>query len=149
MKFGIIDPQAKVVDIFDADDKNAQARARLPKDVHHGVLCRLPNGHRVCCVVDDFGFYRPVAEQHYFAIDGRLIAGRAFIYEAGYGGHTVDLSDEAAALIQDVTWFESSDEVEIAIAAGAVPRPTFAINNDVIWAWPEPPPPEFAERMKQ
>ena len=86
MKFGIIDPEAKIVDIFDAaNDKDAQARARLPKDVHHGVLCRLRDGHRVCCVVDDFGFYRPVAEQHYFDIGGRLIAGRAFIYEAAYG----------------------------------------------------------------
>lgn len=146
MKFAIIDPQAKAFDRIEAADVVAAYReARLdPMRTDHGTLMLLENDHRVCYVVYEFGFFVPPPQQHYCAIGERLIAGRALLYEADRYGRTVNLDD---AIGIDVTWFKSADEVEIAIAAGAVIRPELAVNGEVIWAWPQPAPPEFAERV--
>ena len=152
MKFGIIDPQAKTFDVIDAANiMEAYARVRLdPMKTDHGTVFLMNNDHRACCIVYEFGFFIPAREQHYFAIGQRLIAGRALIYEADRHGYTVGLSDEAVALIREgLVWFTSADEVELAIAAGAVPRPELAVNGEVLWAWPDPAPPEFAERMER
>jgi hypothetical protein len=150
MKFGIIDPATKSFNVIDvADVVRAYALAHLdPDKTDHGVVTRLENRHYVCYVVYEYGFFVPANEQHYCDVGGRLIAGRAVIYEADPYGRTVTLSDEAFVLVGTPTWFESPDEVELAIAAGLVVRPELSVNGEVLWSWPDPAPPEMAERMK-
>ena len=152
MKFGIADPQAKTFDVDDfANVMEAYARVRLdPMRTDHGTVFIMANDHRAMCIVYEFGFFIPAKDQQYFAVGERLIAGRALIYEADRHGYTVGLSDEAVATIRDgLVWFDTAEEVELAILAGAVPRPELAVNGEVLWAWPEPAPPEFAERMER
>lgn len=150
MKFGIIDPVAKTFRVHDVPSIGAAyALAHLdPTATDHGVIARLENGHHVCFVVYEYGFFVPVADQHYFGIDYRLIAGHAMVYEADAFGVTVDLSDEAVALIDEPKWFDSADEIEAAIAVGTTVRPEMRVNGEVIWSWPEPGPREMTERMK-
>lgn len=149
MKFGIINPETHTFDVVDVDTiVKAYALAGLdPGRTDHGVAADLENKHKVCFVVYEFGFFIAVKEQHYFEICGRLVAGSALIYECDFYGRTVDLSDEAVAVIVAPTWFDTVDEVELAIAAGAVLRPRLAINGEVVWEWPNPAPPDIAGRM--
>lgn len=149
MKFGIVNPRAKTFGIVDTDIAAAYTLAHLdPRKTDHGVVAGLHNQHYACCVVYEFGFYVPALKQHYCAIGDRLIAGNALIYETDRYGHTVDLSDEAVAVCGKPTWFKTATDVVLAITAGAVDRPRLAINGEVIWAWPEPAPPDIAERME-
>ena len=149
MKFGIIDPKACTVDVIDFKDTlAAYTLAGLdPNQTDHGVLMSLPNG-ALCFVVYEFGFYVPADRQHYFAFGPRLVAGNAVAYQVDAFGYTVSMAPGIAARIIKPTWFKSAADVEAAIAAGTVSRPEVSINGEVIWAWPNPAPPEFAERMK-
>ena len=146
MKYGILDPKARTLTYAEAKDAHAAYRlAHLPMGkIDHGVLMRLPHRGGIGYAVYEFGFYVPAAQQSYCSITGtgRLIAGTALLYEFSEGGRTIDLSEDWRI---EPMWFSGQEAVEEAIVAGIVPRPEVKLNNDVIWAWPQPVPPDLAD----
>ncbi len=146
MKFAIIDPAARTVTRVDAKDvTEVYAMVGLnAREVDHGVLTKTANGGAVGYVVYEFGFFLPAAEQHFYHLAGRLIAGASVLYAFDETGVTVDLADDVPI---DPVWFESPAEVEVAIREGAIVRPQIALNGVVIWSWPSPAPPEMAARV--
>lgn len=146
MKFGILDPEKLTFELVEAANGHAAYKlARLhPMKTDHGTLMRLPNAGLINYVCYEFAFFVPVTKQHYCAIGDRLIAGRAVIYQTNRHGYTIDLDGWRIT----PTWFGSADQVETAIAAGVVNRPMLSVNGELLWQWPQRPPPDLAERME-
>ena len=83
--------------------------------------------------VYEFGLFKPVAESHYYSINGHLYEGNAVLYQTDEEGETVDLET-----VPKITYYDHVAQVEAAIAKGDVARPYMAVNGKVIWQWPDP-----------
>jgi len=140
MKFGLVMPVSRRVEIVDVADLDA-ARDMIGLDrdqCDHAMIDRA-----TAIVVYEHGLFEP-AHQALYAINGRLYAGASVIYAVDERGATVDLEPPAWSPV----FFSSVAQVEQAIAAGTVVRPHIAINNMVLWRWPDPPSSRFFEMME-
>lgn len=89
-------------------------------------------------VVDEFGLYVPRDAQRYLAAGRTLIAGSMVVYAYDLMGKTRDMTEsECQILASAVLFFETYEDVEIAIAVGVVNRPQIAVDGLVVWRWPE------------
>jgi hypothetical protein len=133
MKFVMIDPKQRTVSTIDvASIEDAMRTAGLtPGRVDFGAITR-----NLSYVVYEFGLFTPASEQHYAAVGNTLIAGPCVMFGVGEEGETLDL---VQALAPPVLFFRDAAEVEVAIAAGQIRRPEMAVNNEVLWHWPQPP----------
>jgi len=138
MRFGLIKPAARCLEIVDvADLDRARDMIGLDRDqCDHAMIDRA-----TAIVVYEYGLFEP-AHQDHFAINGRLYAGASVIYAVDERGATIDLEPPA----WEPVFFASVAEVERAIAAGMVVRPHIAINDVVLWRWPDKPPARFRLR---
>jgi hypothetical protein len=130
MRYIVIDPEKKTTRAIDASSFDVALDVAGLGDVcrDHGSITR-----SIAIVVYEYGLFEPPENQHYFALDGRLFAGRALLYAVDTAGETIDLT-----ICPEPTFFKSAADVEAAIYAGKVERPIKAINDKVIWKWPDP-----------
>ena len=131
MKFVIIDATAREVKTVECETlQDAEALAGLDKGkVDHGSIAR-----NIGYVVDEHGLFKPIAEQHYFVMNSRLVAGNSVLYAYNDLGDTIDM--QRAPMI---FFLENRLEViESAFAKGICHRPQLKINDKIIWQWPEP-----------
>ena len=129
LQFAIIKPKDRTITVvkFETIQEAERAAGLDPGAVDHGVLT--PG---IGYVFDEFGLRKPPSEQHYFAVEGRLIAGPAVLYGIDKAGVTTDLT-----YMRPTRWFDDAAEIEAAIAAGTVRRPQMAVNGLIIWEWPQ------------
>jgi hypothetical protein len=135
VKFVVINPKYRTIVTTNADSLHeAQVSVGLGS-VDHGLIAR-----GIGYVVDEFGLYKPVAQQHYFGCAGRLIAGASVFYGIDEAGETVPLM---RSQIPNVRWYLGANDVEAAIERGKIQRPQIAVNGTVLWQWPQPAPKGF------
>jgi hypothetical protein len=147
MKFVIIDPAVRLyqrVNVGDIEDAYAMVGLK-PGTLDHSVLMPLCDGGGIGLVAYDFAFFVPPLEQSYFALNGKLLAGPAVLYQYDEPGHTVDLGDTVIV----TRWFNSAAQVDYLIKAGVLERPELRVNGELIWSWPEPPPPDIADSVAE
>jgi hypothetical protein len=147
MRFGAIDPRTTQVEFVDAADLDEAKKivGLDPLRIDHGVLWRDFRTGGTAIVVYEFGFYLPRDRARYFAIGRSLFVGSAVVYAFDATGETVDLRELPA-----VFFFRDADEVERAIGTGQIVRPMMAINDQIVWRWPEPTSdPEIVRRMRE
>lgn len=132
MKYGVIRPAAKQAEIVELKDmKAAQIAAGLiPLEVDHGSI-----GRHLGIVVFEYGLFTPPDKQHYFNLAGKLYAGPAVLYAVDGAGETIDLEK-----IPPIEFYADWQEVESAIRVGKIERPIMAIDDRIIWQWPDPAP---------
>lgn len=139
MKYVTIDPKTRKIETVEAESlHDAERTIGLdPGQTDHGSLGR-DSGGGIGYVVFEYGLYVPSAEQSYFGIAGRLIAGAAVLYGFDEAGESVDLMKST---IPDVRFYLGINDVEAAIERGEIARPALTINGSAIWEWPAPAPP--------
>lgn len=149
MKFAILNPKARTFTYVEAPDFAPVVRQAglLSGEIDLGVLKPLRHGGGIGYAVYQFSNYVPPDRQSYCSIEGTgaLIAGNAVLFEYARGGATIDLSEDWKL---EPIWFSGPEAVEAAIVAARVIRPELAINGEVIWAWPQPAPPDLAEMVR-
>jgi len=132
MRYAIINPKKQTLRAIDASSfdvaLDVAELAEVGRD--HGLVTR-----RVAIVVYEYSLYVPPAEQHYFALEGKLYGGNALLYGVGDAGETIDLT-----ACPEPTFFKSAADVEAAIYLGKVERPVVARDEKVVWKWPDPQP---------
>lgn len=145
MKYGLIDPKAKTANVAAYPDivQAEKAIGLQPGCVDHGLLDRSQT--RVLgIVVDEFGLFKPTAEQNYFAIGKHLYAGPAVIYlERREDGAPIDVEE-----LPPIRWFDDAKAVEQAIEMGEITQPSMSIGEEVIWVWPQPGPADTMQRLE-
>ncbi len=138
MKYVIIDPKARTIETVNTGDKVDDLKAVIrragldPSAVDHGSM-----GRRIGYVVFEYGMFTPAAEQNYFAIGAKLIAGPCVLYGVGAMGETVDLMKSQ---ITDVRFYLGANDVEAAIEREEIYRPQMSTDGNIIWQWPQPRP---------
>lgn len=159
MRFILIDPHSRRLRHVNARDlRAAQAGVKLV-DVDHGTIA--PG---ISIVTDEYALCRgdKKTPQKYFALNGQLYGGPAVLYGFDNAGETMDVPLKPIQVIGEdhlvidpghlhrvigyrqtgqianfvITWLASEREVELAIMAGVVERPTVRVNGLVIAAWP-------------
>lgn len=126
MKFVTINPEKREIGFVEANE----VHEALPQiglksgNVDFGSL-----SPTTAIVVYEWG----LAKQgfHYFAINGRLYAGNALIFQADEAGETVNFTEP----VPHIEWLGNAYDVEAAIQAGKVNRPYNAVNGKVYWQW--------------
>ena len=133
MKYLVIDPFIRGSKIVIAKSTaEALALAGLDgNDTDHGVVGRYFD-RGLGIFVGGHSMFEPVNEQKYFAIGGRLYAGRGLVYAFDGQGRTI----EFARPIPMVRFFEDALEIEYAIHQHEIMRPQIVINGKVTWSWP-------------
>jgi hypothetical protein len=146
MKFGLVDPRcirAEIVDVPKWTDAAKQAGLESGQ-IDHGMLLR-DRGGGIAYFCYQFAMFVPVEKQRYFSIGRRLIAGAALIYAFNEAGEERDL-----VKMPPIIFYRDAAQVEKAIAARNIDRPTMTVNDRQIWAWPElPDDAGIVERMRQ
>jgi hypothetical protein len=145
MRFGIIDPRTTRYEFVETEslDEAKKLAGLDPDKVDHGVIWRDFRVGGISIVVYEFALYLPAERARYFAIGQSLYVGQAVLYGFDVAGETIDLSE-----LPPVFFLRDAAEVERAIATGQITRPIVALNDDVIWRWPEPCwDAEIAERV--
>jgi hypothetical protein len=112
-------------------------------EVDHGALMPLVDGGNVGVVVYEFAFMVPASEQSYFSLNGQLFAGPAVLYQVDGFGLTVDMGGSTIV----TKFYDDAAHVEYLIGQSVLERPAIRVNGEVLWQWPEAPPPDMAERI--
>jgi hypothetical protein len=134
-RFVIVNPRARKIEAVECESvMDAQDIAGLG-NVDHGVIAQ-----GLGFVVDEFGLFVPPAQQAYFGLFGKLIAGTAVFYAFDEMGETLSLR---ASEFPDVRWYLGVNDVEASIAREEIERPIIAVNGMVLWEWPQPAPAGF------
>jgi len=130
MKFCIINATEFTVKMIDADDFNSALRAAglQPGEVDFGALSR-----HLHIAVYEFGMYLPLLEQKFFSLGRNLYVGNAVLFACDDVGETVSLP-----ALPSVMFYKGATEVERAIHRGEIDRPRVALNDAVLWQWPQP-----------
>jgi hypothetical protein len=136
IRYVIVDAVQKLARVEEyAEFKDAVCAAGLnPGETDHGLL-QPGLGY----VVYEYGLFEPVEQQHYWRFGSLLIAGNALLYAIDGLGETVDVILDAK-IRRQILFFNSAADVERAIDRGLVQRPRMAIDQEVLWRWPEPKP---------
>jgi len=144
MKFGIVDPHAARVEIVHAKEwpDVAKTLGIESGQTDHGLIVRdASGGLGMFCY--EFGLF--IKEQRYFSVGRMLVGGAAVFYCFNDMGETVDLHE-----MPPIIFYRDAHEVERAIRAGDIERPKIAVNDNVLWRWPEPIRDEsIVERMRE
>jgi hypothetical protein len=134
MKFVIIDPMHRAITSVDCEGIiEAQHIAGLGF-VDHGMIGRSPNGGIAYCI-GEHSMFTPPAQQFYFGCAGRLMAGPVVLYAFDERGETKDLRRSE---VPDVQWYLGVNDVEAAIDRNEIARPIMAVNDIILWQWPQP-----------
>jgi hypothetical protein len=133
MKYVIIEPQTETVRVQNvkAKDFNVAIRAAglTPGRTDHGVV--KPG---LTYFVYEYGLFDPLETTHYAGLDNRILcAGNILISAYDEGGETIDTPMPDFP----IRFYHGGGEVEAGIARGEIIRPYTAINNEVIWTWPD------------
>jgi hypothetical protein len=145
MKFGVVDPRCIRAELINAPNWADAAKQTGLESGHidHGMLVRDRDGG-IAYFCYQFAMFVPVEKQRYFSIGRRLIAGSALIYAFNEAGEERDLVE-----MPPIIFYRDAAQVEKAIAAGNIDRPTMTINGQQIWAWPQlPDDAGILERMR-
>jgi hypothetical protein len=135
MRFVIVDPKQRTIKTVDcADIIEAQDLAGLG-DVDHGMIGRNPKGGIAYCIGDQSMFEPSPAQQSYCGLAGRLMAGPLVLYAFDERGETKDLRRSE---VPDVQWYLGVNDVEAAIDRNEIARPIIAVNDIILWQWPQP-----------
>ena len=135
--FVIIDPYDCSVVRYDLIGLAAAKQIACLDKVDHGAVWGPFAGKPGCAIiVYEFGLLEPPDRHKFFAIGGRLYAGRAVLYGFDHQGRTVDLSDQVDYTHLNPIWLEDEHEVERAINSKLIARPQTVVNDEVIWKWP-------------
>jgi hypothetical protein len=141
MRFGVIDPQRRSVQVLECRDLlEALKHAGLKLgEVEHAIVC---NG--IAIVVDHYSLMTPPGEQNYFAltINGarrQLFGGNAVLYGFDHVGTAVNIDDQKPL---HVTWISTPEAVEDAIKNGFVERPALKRDGVTMWEWTPAPTPK-------
>lgn len=139
MKFAVVNPFTRTIEEIEADQlRDVEERIAIGR-VDHGSLSRPrenpPTPGLGYCVYE-YALFADPAEQRYFAIRGRLMAGKAIFYGYDFEGETVDCP--ASRIDGQVTFFQSIDEIEAQIMFGTLVRPEMRVNGQCLWSWPRP-----------
>jgi len=142
MRFATVNPRDHTATLGDFDSVAAALRSIEldPLKTDHGLICRACNSaHGLGLVFYEFGMFTPPRRQSYFAIGMHLFAGAAVIYAFDERGVTVDVE-----WLPAIRWFDDAPAVERAILAGEIVRPHLAVDDEILWRWPEAAP-DFIE----
>jgi hypothetical protein len=149
MLFAAIKPkQQKVIPIEARDFAEALPQAGLKSgEIDFGAF-RRDDDYLIGYAVYEYSNFVAPQEQSYAIFNGAFIAGNALVYYANPMGETISLPN--IAMIQKLTsYLPAARDVEQAIADGRVRRPAIVINGKVYWAWPDLPPSDMAQAMKE
>ena len=134
MRFILVEPRQQRMRPIDVEDIEAAKRlAQLPKDVDFGTVFK-----GVSIIVYGQGLYEPPDDGRYFALNGQLYSGNAILFAYSHRGETIDLIYATGERELKPIFFRDGAEIEAAIAAGKVERPTAGVNGVVMWEWPGP-----------
>lgn len=133
-KFVIVKPKARTIETVSDVDLPLRRADLDPMKVDFGSIGRL-----LGFVVYEYSLFVPPAEQSYFGIAGKLIAGNAVFFGVGETGETVDLMKSQ---LPDIRFYLGANDVEAAIASGEIMRPQMSQGGHVFWRWPQPRPRE-------
>lgn len=134
MQFVTIDPRNATVEIVQAKEvTEVYERVGLERGkVDFATIHRYEdNGYTINIVVFEYGLFLPSDQGKYFSLGSHLYEGGAVIFAADAIGNTIDIRAKPP-----VMFYRDGAEVENAIAAGVLQRPTIAINEKEIWSWP-------------
>jgi len=135
MKFYAIKPADCAVETIEAKEPYEAYKA-LGLDrmgVDHGTVARFDDGGGVAIVVYEFSLFVPVDDQRWYSILGQLFGGNALLYGYDAHGETCEFDTPPP-----IVFYPNAQEVEKAIERGEVKRPQIAVNQNVLWRWPEP-----------
>jgi len=135
MKFCIVDPSAARVEIVEANDlAAAYPLVGLKRgEVDFGTVYRDEEGWGISITVFQFGLFKKVEEAKYFSIGNQLYVDGAVLFMFNAEGDTVNWRGRPPP----VMFYRDHHEVEAAIQAGRIRRPVTAINDEVLWRWPD------------
>lgn len=130
--FGIIKPQERRAYLHDFPDlRAAQVEVNLASvGIDFGIA-----EPGVGIITFEFALLAepaPDRKYYYFSIAKNLYGGPSVLYGFDEKGYTIDLPTMPHPI-----WFQDADAVEKAIERGEVIRPVTAINEQVIWQWPQ------------
>lgn len=134
MRYLIVDPNTKSVRSCEAEHiHDAEQQAGLDVNhVDHGTVVRYRDGG-IGIVVYEFGLLEPPEQQKFFSLAGQLFAGPAVLYAFDETGETCPMPK----LPNPPLWFDTVEDIELAIAANVVKRPATSVNGAVLWQWPQ------------
>jgi len=138
MKYGKIDATAHTLTIIEAAtaDDAKHICGLKPMEIDIGTVHHEYGVGGCAIMVAEFGLFVPPINQHFFAIGNRVYAGNALLYAYNAEGYTIDFDDPNL----EITWFADGREVEDAILAGKIIRPTVTRDGVPVWEWPDPKP---------
>jgi len=134
MKFATINPTERTVAVVEAAnlEEAMKPMGLTYGQIDFGTLWRDPvYGHGTSIVVYQFGLFRG-KDGHYFSIGPQLYEGNAVVFDFNRAGDTVGLHTPPM-----VQFYRNANAVERAIDRGEIRRPSFAINNEIAWQWPQ------------
>ena len=132
MKFATINPTERTVAVVEAAnlEEAMKPMGLTYGQIDFGTLWRDPvYGHGTSMY--QFGLFRG-KEGHYFSIGPRLYEGNAVMFGFNKAGDTISLHTPPV-----VQFYRNANAVERAIDRGEIRRPSFAINNEIAWQWPQ------------
>jgi len=129
MKYGIIDPHARLWHTVDCESFEMALRAAGLRrgEIDFGSVCR---GLEI--VVDEYSLMQE--RQAYFGLLGGLYGGGAVLFQVDGEGATVDFQANPF-LMGTLQFFADAAEAEAAIRRLEVERPTQSVNGVVTWEW--------------
>jgi len=134
MKFFIVAPPIRA-EIVNADEWQDAARSIGLKSgqTEHGLVARFPTGGGIGLFCYEYALRIAPDKQRYFSIGRMLIGGAAVLYQFDAMGETVDFTETPPPVL----FYTDAHQVEESIRVGAINRPMVAINNQILWKWPE------------
>lgn len=141
-KFIVIEPQAERLQQIECNEFEDAIRAAglCRGKVDHGVVAP-----HLGIVVFEFGLFMHPDQMHFAVINGALHAGNVVIYGFDEEGRTCDVDAFGEPELK-YTFLHGRYDVEAAILAGMCARPQIAVDQQVIWRWPDPVPFDFPKQ---
>jgi hypothetical protein len=135
--FVIVDPYDCSVRRYQLADLAAAKQIAQLTQVDHGAVWGPFAGKPGCAiVVYEFGLIEPPEQHRFFAIGGKLYAGRAVLHGFDHQGRMLDLPEQVDYKHLNPIWLDTEREVERAIGSKLIARPCTKVNNQIIWEWP-------------
>jgi hypothetical protein len=138
MNFIAIDPRQRTVKFVEAKTltETYPAVGLDLGEVDHGTVLRDADGSGAAIVVYQYSLYIPPEEAYYFSLGRTLYSGGAILYAFDSKGDTCDFKTIADAP-PPIMFYKDHHQVEAAIQRNEIARPITAVNDEVLWKWPD------------